>query len=293
VKTSISQAGPLQAWATDACYRILGYTFRVRASAPGCADALERTFGSFATRDSEPEGSYEITDSDARAGTCDLYVGDRRVLQGASPSTAFDLLAWHAMREAVSHSDDFVLVHAGAVSSGGRAIVLPASAGSGKSTLVAGLVRAGMTFYSDEVAAFAGDGTVSAVPRSIVLKPTSIPVFEPPLPALPAETAPFLTSTYPLRPGDIGSPEIGVPAPVGYIVFPEYEKDATTALEPITRAQTLVEMATQCFNLEEVGGRGLEVLARVVDGAGCYRLRVGDLDSAVEAVRSIVEGSGA
>ena len=53
-----------------------------------------------------------------------------------------------------------VFVHAGVVGWDGRAIVAPGRSFSGKSTLVAELVRAGATYYSDEYAVFDSKGRV-------------------------------------------------------------------------------------------------------------------------------------
>jgi hypothetical protein len=53
-----------------------------------------------------------------------------------------------------------VFVHAGVVAHRGRAIVLPGRSGAGKTTLVAALVRAGATYYSDEFAVLDGRGRV-------------------------------------------------------------------------------------------------------------------------------------
>src|SRR5882724_13375911 len=53
-----------------------------------------------------------------------------------------------------------VFVHAGVVGWKGKAIVIPGRSYSGKSTLVAALVRAGATYYSDEYAVFDSRGRV-------------------------------------------------------------------------------------------------------------------------------------
>lgn len=53
-----------------------------------------------------------------------------------------------------------LFVHAGVVEWGGEAIVIPGRSYSGKSSLVAALVRAGATYYSDEYAVFSERGTV-------------------------------------------------------------------------------------------------------------------------------------
>jgi hypothetical protein len=62
-----------------------------------------------------------------------------------------------------------VFVHAGVVGWRGRAIVVPGRSGAGKTTLVAELVRAGATYYSDEFAVLDATGRVHpfAKPLSI------------------------------------------------------------------------------------------------------------------------------
>ena len=67
------------------------------------------------------------------------------------------------------HAPAHVFVHAGVVSAGGTSIVIPGSSQSGKTTLVAELVRAGATYYSDEYAPVDSEGMIQpyAKPLSI------------------------------------------------------------------------------------------------------------------------------
>jgi hypothetical protein len=68
------------------------------------------------------------------------------------------------------HAPDRVFVHAGVVGSGGRAIVIPGPSFSGKTTLVAELVRAGADYYSDEFAVLDGGGLVHPYPRRLAIR---------------------------------------------------------------------------------------------------------------------------
>lgn len=61
-------------------------------------------------------------------------------------------------------------VHAGVVVWEGQALLLPGSTHSGKSTLVAELVRLGATYYSDEYGLIDSEGRVHAYPRPILLR---------------------------------------------------------------------------------------------------------------------------
>ena len=70
----------------------------------------------------------------------------------------------------VEHAKDKVFVHAGAVAHRGRAILIPGGSFSGKSTLVAALVRAGADYYSDEHAVLDEHGLVHPYARPLSIR---------------------------------------------------------------------------------------------------------------------------
>jgi len=63
-----------------------------------------------------------------------------------------------------------VFVHAGVVGWKGKAIVIPGRSFTGKSTLVAELIRAGATYYSDEYAVFDSRGRVHPFLKPLELR---------------------------------------------------------------------------------------------------------------------------
>jgi hypothetical protein len=63
-----------------------------------------------------------------------------------------------------------VFVHAGVVGWKGKAIVIPGRSFTGKSTLVAELIRAGATYYSDEYAVFDSRGRVHPFSKPLELR---------------------------------------------------------------------------------------------------------------------------
>jgi hypothetical protein len=65
---------------------------------------------------------------------------------------------------------DRVFVHAGVVGFRGRAILLPGRSFSGKTTLVAALVRAGAEYYSDEYAVLDAAGDVHPYPGPLSIR---------------------------------------------------------------------------------------------------------------------------
>jgi len=68
-----------------------------------------------------------------------------------------------------------ILIHAGAVASGGQGLILAADSFHGKTTLVLELVRRGFQFLSDETAALGrADGRVHPFPRSLSVRPGTL-----------------------------------------------------------------------------------------------------------------------
>jgi hypothetical protein len=63
-----------------------------------------------------------------------------------------------------------IFVHAGVVGWRGRALVIPARTYSGKSRLVAALVQAGATYYSDEFAVLDAKGRVHPYPKPLSIR---------------------------------------------------------------------------------------------------------------------------
>src|SRR4029077_19297036 len=64
---------------------------------------------------------------------------------------------------------------------------------------------------------------------------------------------------------------------------------ARRVLEPMSRADMLMLLLDQTFNLRIVDSRGVARLAEMLRGAECYRLRIGDLAEAVGLIAASVE----
>jgi len=67
-----------------------------------------------------------------------------------------------------------IFIHAGAVAHRGRAIIIPGSSFSGKSTLVAALVRSGALYYSDEFAVLDDRGLVHPFPKPLSIRENGV-----------------------------------------------------------------------------------------------------------------------
>jgi len=99
-----------------------------------------------------------------------IYRGLRKPATAASVETAVDLIVRDVQHTLAHRAAGLVFVHAGAIAWQGRALVLPGRSRSGKSELVAALVRAGAEYLSDEFAVFDEEGLVHPYARAIALR---------------------------------------------------------------------------------------------------------------------------
>jgi hypothetical protein len=273
-----------EAWALDESFRVLAYAFRIRTSSPVCAELVLRAVGSCRSADVPKDApTFHLEEGEVSRLTLD----ENLLLKNAKPGNAFARLVWHVMNNAVAEARHVLVVHAGVVvAPDGNAVVLPAASGGGKTTLTAGLVRAGFDFLSDEMMAIDPVSLrVLPVPRSLFMKPGTFEALGVQPPDVSEAARLLLDGTWPVTPDDLRPGALGGPAPVRTIVAPTYRPGSKTRIERVSRATGLSDLAGQAFNLEMFGGpAGIELLAEVVRPAACYRLAVGRLDEAVAAV---------
>lgn len=137
----------------------------VRFTLTGAGDRLLRELADrlprldFAPSAGPAERRYEVGTA-SPAGPLDLRRGAGRAVRVASPGEAAELIAADLQRTVAMRAAGLVLVHAGVVARGGRALLLPGPSGSGKTRLVEALLRRGADYLSDELALLDDQGRV-------------------------------------------------------------------------------------------------------------------------------------
>jgi hypothetical protein len=108
-----------------------------------------------------------------RAGAADAYVLERdgeTVMDRWPLDAALPVLERELRMLVALEAPEFVFVHAGAVAHRGRGIVIPGESFSGKTSLVAALVRAGAEYCSDEYAVLDAQGFLHPFAKPLSLR---------------------------------------------------------------------------------------------------------------------------
>jgi len=191
------------------------------------------------------------------------------------------------------HVHEFLVLHAAVVEKGGRALVMPAATGSGKSTLSAALVHRGWRLLSDEFALISKeDGLVYPIPRPIGLKQASIPLirrYAPELRMGPSFVDTRKGTVAHLRPPPDSVERMAEPARPAWLVFPAFDTRVASGLAPLSKASAFIAASDSSFNYGTLGEAGFDQLARFVDQCETYDFPFDDLNTAAEALDRLAD----
>lgn len=222
------------------------------------------------------------------------------VVEGESPfeplprAQAAALLEWGLNWTIASSCHQWLTIHAACLERGGRAVVLPAPPGSGKSTLCAALALRGWRLLSDELTLLdPASGLAWALARPINLKNESIELIRAFEPA--AEWGPTTFDTHKGRVTHLCPPRDSVdrmaePAAPAWIVFPRYRTAAEPLLQPRGKAATFAHFARNAFNYSILGELAFETVGRLLDACECYDFTYSRLDDALEVFDWLAAG---
>jgi hypothetical protein len=118
------------------------------------------------------QGSFHLSSETRPDGKTVLALGcaGRDLCSSTSLREVLGALEWQLSLFIAQRAPDRIFVHAGAVEWRGRALLVPGRSFSGKSTLVAALVRAGCGYLSDEYAILDSRGSCHPHPRRLSLR---------------------------------------------------------------------------------------------------------------------------
>jgi len=280
-------------WAYETSrFRALAHDFTVRSESAEIGRYLDGVLAELAAPGSAAT-AYHVLDrgEGARKGRWAVYFGRERLSLNSRISVAVGVLLWHVNQETIRTTDpDMVLLHAAAAELDGVGVVLPAPMESGKTTTVAGLIRAGFRYLTDEAVAIdPRTGWLSPFAKPLSVDRGSWAV----LPDLEPATVLPNGIQWHVPVGTIRTGALGGRVLPRLIVSPRYVRGATTQLAPVSRGEMLIELGEATFHFHRHGLRNFQVLADLARRCDCYRLTIGDLDQAVALVTDLVHSTAA
>ncbi len=195
-----------------------------------------------------------------------LFVDARRVAAVPDLIAVNEVLEPSLQLYVAEHAPDRVFVHAGVVGWRGRAIVIPGRSYSGKSSLVAALLQAGATYYSDEFAVLDGQGRVHPYPRRLSLRQP--------------EGRPSLRC----RPDDFGACAGVEPLPLGLVVATRYRPGACWRPRSLSCGESALALLRNTVPVRRRPEAVLNVLEKVALAARALRGVRGEAADAAGAV---------
>ena len=276
----------------EAQYRLLGTHALIRYSHPAQMRMVDHVIGHLKT--AEPATPTLVIDIANKMWDCGTQMTSYVYCDGKDDGKANRLshlgpIVKSALWLASVNAHDFLLdLHAGVVGKAGRCILLPAAAGSGKSSLTAALVHSGLNYYSDEVALLErGTFLVPPVPLAVCIKSTGWDLMARYYPQV--ATAPTHRRADRKHVRYVPPPRAALakePARVSHIFFPLYTKDEPTRLVPMARSEALAQLMDQCLAMRmRLEPKSVQELIQWIAGIECYALTFSSLDEAVALVR--------
>jgi hypothetical protein len=165
---------------------------------------------------------------------------------------ALEVLDSRLRLHVATESPNHIFIHAGVVGHGGRAIVIPGKAFSGKTTLITELVRAGATYYSDEFAVLDETGLVHPYPKPLSIRSDTLSQVDHAVEAI----------------GGIAGSE---PLPIGLVAATVYWPGSQWEPQQLSSGEAALALLENAIPAQTRAEQAMSVISKAVDGAVALR----------------------
>lgn len=172
------------------------------------------------------------------------------------------------------YAREIVFVHAGVVVWNGKAVVIPGTSHSGKTTLVAELVKKGAVYFSDEYALISADGMVHPFPRPLAIRERNDPL-----------------KRKDVEVGQLGGIAGSGPAPIGLVYFGKFRQKARWDPKTISPGVGLIEIITHTIPMRVNSEFAIVALRNAVEGAEMFRSDRGEAVAAAEKILQFIDNT--
>ena len=260
-------------WPVGLCFESHGVQVAVRCNHPALSERLLRLLppGARPAAGTSLDALFSLwVPVGGRPRPARVYAGSQRLACTRDLPQALAVLESELRHAVATRARGRTFVHAGVVGWRGRAILLPGRSRSGKTTLVAELVRAGAEYLSDEFAVLDGSGRVHPFAKRLSFR----------------GEGGCDRHAWQAAVEEIGGRAAQGPLPVGLVAVTEYEPGAAWSPAPLTPGQGVLELLAHTVPARLRPGASLEALGHTVVGATLLK---GPRGEAGEAARRLLE----
>jgi len=208
-----------------------------------------------------------------------------------SSTAVIERLFKHMHRLALANLPDHTRLRAVTVNQAGQAFLIVGPKCSGKTTLAVSLLLAGYDVCGDELALLQ-DGHAIAFPRRFLVRGDCVEL----LPQLKSYQEFVDSASHPARetliavdPTGLGKPWRLIPLEVSAFFLLEPNYGARTSIQPSGKLEMLRHIIPQCTPPASNRANWIGDMSCTVDNTRTFTLRLGELNSAVLAIKEILE----
>lgn len=272
-------------------YRVLGREVRLRCDVPLLAERI----ADIAVAPDEGLPAGEPIELDILRGEefFEIRHGGRLCFQHFDPDAVIVELEALVTHLAAESMEGWLRLHAGCALIDGRRALFTGDKSSGKTTFLLHQLLTGGNVLCDENV-MVKKGRLLPLPRKFHLRDGSFSL----LPGLEKMKGRFRSYTYQeigtfrfLDPGDIGRDWKTGEGSAAAVFFIEPNFGGPSSVEGMGKIDMVRHLLFQTVNLGEKPGAHIGELTSFVGAIEAYRLRLGDLDGAADAVLAALDGS--
>jgi len=261
-------------WKDSLCFTSYGLRIGIRVNRKGALDRILPFLppGWKKSRSQIVERLYSVViPDDAKGGRRRarnlVYADGERVAATPKLEQAIDAFESDLQLFVAETAPRRVFVHAGVVGVRGRAIVIPGRSFSGKTSLVAALVRAGATYYSDEYAVLDERGMVHHYARPLSIRENG------------QREKPMK-----YRVETLGGRSGVKPLPVGMVVVSKYQPGARWRPRRLSEGEGALELMANTVSARRQPAAMLEAIRGVVSRAPVLKGARGETQQVVDFI---------
>jgi hypothetical protein len=267
-------------------FLILGQRVRVDCADPALRRLVAVNYGAMAAPDEDvaPDLHYRVTNG----GTSPSFSLQRKgqvALDGADPGHLLFLLAEDITVELQKKRADLFFLHSAAIAWQGKACLLAAESGGGKSTTTWGLLHHEFRYLSDELSPIDLDSMrVYPYPRALCLKQSPAPAYP-----LPGNAVHLGRSIY-IPVGSLPRADVSGPRPLGAVFLVRHCPGLSAPnLRPLGPSEASARLYVTALNALAHPNHGLDAVVRISKHVPCFALASADLSATCALIRSTVE----